>query len=72
MLSLLAKPLPDKVVDQKSTFVLSLKLILSQIANGVESLFLDALQDLIFGLIILVDRINDLDWVGLPSTLIKL
>lgn len=29
MLSLLAKSLPDKVVDQKSTFVLSLKLILS-------------------------------------------
>ena len=72
MLPLLTKPLPYEVVNQEGSFVLPLKLILSEVADGVESLFLDALQDLVLGLVILVDSVDDLDRVGLPPVLVKL
>ena len=72
MLSLLTVALPDEVVNQESALVLSLEFVLSQAPDSVQSLFLDALQDLILGLIVLVDSVDDLDRVGLSAILVLL
>ena len=42
--------------------------MLAQVTNRVECLFLDFLQDLIFGLVVLDNQFKYLQRVGFPST----
>ena len=67
MCSFLTVSFSDKVVDQKCIFVLSLEFLLTEITNSFKSLFLDSLKDLIFRLIVLVDRLEDLNWVSFSA-----
>ena len=58
MAPLLRMALSDKVIDQESTFVLPLELLLTQASNCIKCLLLYAFEDLIFCLFILAYRLN--------------
>ena len=61
MASLLAVSLADEVVNQESILILPLELLLTEVTDGFQGLLLNALEDLILGLLVLVDRLEDLD-----------
>jgi len=69
VLPLLAVALSDEVVNEQCAFVLPFELVLCKIADCIKGLLLDALEDLIFGLVILANGLDDLRGVGFPPSL---